>query len=66
MTIFPSCRPVATRLLSGETAIDHISSSSSMTGPIRVSVDASRNEMERYTKVAMNFPSAGRAIEGTR
>ena len=43
--IFPSSRPVAIYLLSGEREIEVISSLSLMTGPIRVNVDASRKKM---------------------
>ena len=47
-------------------AIDRISTLSSMTGPVRDSVDVSRNEMERSTKTAMDLPLAGRAIDWTK
>ena len=48
---------------SREMAIDRMSPLSSTTGPVRARVDASRNEMDWLTKVAMNLQLGARARE---
>ena len=63
MMIFPSRRPVTIRLLSKETAMDHISSPSSMAVPILARVDVSRNETEFDAIAAMNLLLPAREIE---
>ena len=63
MIIFPSSRPVATRLLSKEMAIDHIFLLSSMAVPILARVDVSRNDVECDVTATMNLPLPAREME---